>query len=163
MDKYQQSRKDKLFKPEHPDPYLETHRPKGTARCPQCGVIYSAGRWAWQGEASVSAVEEVVCPACRRIADRAPAGMVRLSGAFLQEHRDEITHLLRNTETREKPDHALERLIEIVEDGDELVVTTTGMHLANRIGHALEAAYDGDSDYRYSDSELFLSVEWRRD
>ncbi len=111
----------------------------------------------------MSAVEEVVCPACRRIADRAPAGMVRLSGAFLQGHRDEITHLLHNTEAREKPDHPLERLIEIVEDGDELVATTTGMHLANRIGHALEAAYDGDSDYRYSDSELFLSVDWRRD
>lgn len=163
MDKYQQSHKDKLFKPDRLDVYVESHRPRGLAQCPQCGVKYHAGQWAWHVDLSAQEVESFLCPACRRTLDQAPAGEVRISGGFLKTHEDEIIHLLRNTEEREKHDHALERLISIVRDGDELVATTTGMHLANRIGHALDAAYDGQSSYRYSDSESYLSVDWHRD
>jgi len=42
-------------------------------------------------------------------------------------------------------------------------VTTTGIHLANRLGHALEAAFKGNSDYRYGDDKYGLSVNWTRD
>lgn len=163
MDKHQHSQKDKLFKPENVDPYLDARRPAGSAHCPACGAQYHAGQWSWHTDTSHVAHEDFVCPACRRIADRAAAGQVRLGGAFLQKHREEIVHLVRNTEAREKREHALERLIDVVEEGDELVVTTTGIHLANRIGHELQAAYDGDSSYRYSDGEFYLSVDWRRD
>lgn len=163
MDKYQHSQKDKLFKTDKTDPYLEAHRPGGSAQCPECGAKYHAGQWSWHADASHVSVENFVCPACRRIADRAVAGQVRLARAFLQKHREELVHLVRNTEAREKAEHALERLIDVTEDGDEVLVTTTGLHLANRIGHDLEAAYDGDTSYRYSDSEFYLSVDWRRD
>lgn len=163
MDKYQQSHKDKLFKPDKTDPYTEAHRPSGSAQCPHCSARYHGGQWTWHKDTSQAPVEAFVCPACRRIADRKPAGQVRIAGAFLQAHAEELTNLVHNTEAREKRDHALERLIEIAKDADEWVVTTTGMHLANRIGHALEAAYDGECSYQYSDSEFYLSVDWRRD
>ena len=45
---------------------------------------------------------------------------------------------------------------------DGLVVTTTGMHLATRIGHALAAAYKGHTEYQYSDSEAHVRVNWLR-
>ncbi|WP_275630394.1 BCAM0308 family protein [Pseudomonas sp. 273] len=163
MDKYQQSHKDKLFKPDRPDAYAEAHRPRGLAQCPRCGAKYHAGQWTWHLDLPAQSVEAFVCPACRRVDDQAPAGQVRVSGNFLKAHEDEIIRLMRNEEERAKHDHALERLITIVRDGEELLATTTGTHLVNRIGHALEAAYDGQSSYRHSDSEYYLSVDWHRD
>jgi hypothetical protein len=32
------------------------------------------------------------------------------------------------------------------------MVTTTGIHLANRLGHALEAAFKGKAQYRCGDT-----------
>jgi len=47
-------------------------------------------------------------------------------------------------------------------DPEGLVVTTTGMHLANRLGHALEAAYKGHADYKYSDDQTLVRIRWER-
>lgn len=70
---------------------------------------------------------------------------------------------MQHTEQQEKQTHVLERLIAIDRQQNELVAMTTGTHLANRIGHELEAAYDGHCSYQYSDSEVYLSVDWHRD
>lgn len=161
MDKYQQSQKDKLFKPDHSDPYLDLPS-AGTAVCSQCGVVYHRGHWYWRSAMPVDA-HSIVCPACRRIADNHPAGTLHLAGKFLREHRTEILNLIHNTETSEKAAHALERLLSVTDKGDDLEVTTTGMHLANRIGHALNAAYKGRSQYHYSDDETQVSIRWERD
>ncbi|MGH8354668.1 MAG: BCAM0308 family protein [Pseudomonas sp.] len=161
MDKYRQSQKFKLFKPPHSDPYL-AQQSSGTAFCAQCGARYQAGHWTWQ--ASVPAdTQKIVCPACRRIADDAPAGTLTLTGHFLREHRGEILNLINNTETAEKADHALERILKVSERDDGLEVTTTGVHLANRIGHALNAAYKGRAEYHYNDDESYVSIRWARD
>ena len=162
MDKYQQSQKSKIFKPAHnDDPYLAL-RPSGAAVCPQCGVYYQDGNWTWKAQPP-HAAQSVECPACRRIADNAPAGTVKLSGDFLHEHQEEILSLIKHTEAMEKADHALERLLNVHADDDGMEVTTTGMHLANRLGHALNAAYKGRSHYHYSDDETHVSIAWHRD
>ena len=161
MDNYQQSQKNKLFKPEHGDPYLEP-TPQGTAHCPQCGALHHQGRWSWQ-QIVPDEVQQHLCPACRRIADDQPAGTLHLSGGFLAGHREEILGLIHNTEAAEKSQHALERLLRITDQDDGLLVTTTGMHLAQRIGHALSAAYKGECDYRYAQDEYHLAVHWSRD
>lgn len=70
---------------------------------------------------------------------------------------------MENTEKAEKAEHALERIIKLTDAGDELVVTTTGIHLANRLGHALEGAFKGKSDYRYKEDEHGVSILWTRD
>jgi len=95
--------------------------------------------------------------------DRAAAGQVRVSGRFLTVHEQEIRQLMQRVEQQERQTHVLERLIAIDSKDDALLVTTTGTHLANRIGHELQAAYDGACSYRYSDSERYLSVDWHRD
>lgn len=59
--------------------------------------------------------------------------------------------------------HALERLISLTDSEDALIVTITGIHLANRLGYALEAAFKGHSDYQYNDDEYGLSVSWTCD
>ncbi|SDK43105.1 BCAM0308 family protein [Pseudomonas indica] len=161
MDKYQQSHKDKLFKSKTHDPYLAEHS-AGPALCPHCGALYRTGHWAWSATIPAE-TEMVICPACRRVAENRPAGTLNLSGAFLGAHRQDIINLIRNTEQLEKAEHALERIIGINEDKDTVEVTTTGLHLANRIGHALGAAYKGHSRYQYSDDETHLSIHWERD
>jgi hypothetical protein len=41
-------------------------------------------------------------------------------------------------------------------------VTTTGVHLARRIGDALESAYKGTLESHYNREEMLLRVAWRR-
>jgi hypothetical protein len=41
------------------------------------------------------------------------------------------------------------------------MVTTTGIHLVNRLGHVLEAAFKGKAQYRYGVARARLN-RWRR-
>lgn len=162
MDKLRESRKDRLLKPELHDPYLR-QRHAGPAHCPSCGASCQAGRWSWQPlSANGHTAESVICPACRRIADNMPAGTLTLTGDFIGGHEDEIINLILNTEKREKEQHPLERLLQFRRVDNGLEITTTGIHLANRIGHALEAAYKGFSEYSYSDSDVQVRINWLR-
>lgn len=163
MDKHRQSISDKLLKPEHHDPYLRPWHQRNDTLCPQCGAAYQAGRWTWHGLVDASNAEEATCPACQRIAENVPAGTVSLRGAFVKQHADELCGLVRNTEELEKSEHPLERLIAISDSADGLDVTTTGLHLAQRIGHALEAAYDGELQIHYNHEEYYVDIHWQRD
>ncbi|WP_349570347.1 BCAM0308 family protein [Azotobacter salinestris] len=158
------TRHDQLYQQDVHDPYLRHWHARGDALCPECGVSYQAGagRWSWEGLDDAEHAERALCPACRRIADKAPAGNLTLAGSFVKDHTDEICNLLHNTESLEKREHPLERLMTITDEPEGLVVTTTGIHLANRLGHALEAAFKGHVDYTYSDDRTALRVRWER-
>ena len=83
-----------------------------------------------------------------------------MKGDFLQSHRDEIMNLVHNEEKRERTDHPLKRIMDVEEKGDEVLVTTTDIHLARSIGDALHHAYQGKLDYHYNDEQNLLRVEW---
>jgi hypothetical protein len=104
----------------------------------------------------------VTCPACRRIEGGYPAGFVTVRGSFFEEHREEILNLIRNTAEAEKAEHPLERLIAVQEEADAARLTTTGVHLARRIGDALARAYQGGLTLRYGEAEQRLRVLWER-
>jgi hypothetical protein len=107
-------------------------------------------------------VNKIICPACRRIADHCPAGYVEISGQFFVNHRGEILNLIHNLEKQEKDGHPLERIIAVTPDQEPVLVTTTGLHLARRIGEALARAYRGDLSFRYADDETSIRVYWQR-
>lgn len=142
------------------DPYKERHKPPEPAVCPTCGVVFEHGRWHWK--ARPAGAQEHPCPACRRTKEQYPAGYVTLEGDFLREHRDELLHLVRNEEKRAKEEHPLERIIDIRQDGDKTLVTTTELHLARRIGDALHHAYQGALEVKYSPDEYLVRVYWSR-
>ncbi|NQD37990.1 ATPase [Permianibacter sp. IMCC34836] len=162
MDKMHLSQKDKLFKADLQDPYRAAMHNKGPAYCGDCGASYQAGRWSWQKLAEADAAARISCPACRRKADNAPAGTLTLSGPFVLSHHQDIVNVINHVEQAEKSQHPLERLMRISPSSDGLQVTTTGVHLANRIGHALESAFGGKASYHHDDQRRHVAVRWSR-
>lgn len=79
------------------------------------------------------------CPACRKIADGFPSGVVTLRGKFLQTHRDEILAIVRNEERRARETNPLERIM------------------------ATRKAYQGTVSYKWSEDANLVRVDWSRE
>jgi len=154
-------RTDRRIQEHEGDTYrLRGKLPDPTA-CPSCGAMYRDGRWSWG--APPADAHRTTCPACRRIEDDYPAGVVVAEGDFAASHRQEIVGLVRNLEEREKREHPLKRIMRVSEpEGPEIEIATTDAHLARGIGEALHHAYQGNLDYHYTDEENLLRVHWRR-
>lgn len=154
-------RADRLIQKKRKDAYEETAKlPEGTV-CPDCGAVVTGGSWSWDIPGSRG--RRTLCPACRRIQERLPAGQVQLSGTFLDGHRREILNLIRNLEDQEKRAHPLERIMTIYENRRRLEVITTGIHLARLIGESVSRSYKGDLDFQYGEGEKTIRVQWTRD
>ena len=155
-------RQDRLIKEHVHDPYMTRSKPVEPTACPECGVIFSGGRWQWLAERPANANEEL-CPACHRIHDKLPAGYLTLSGAFFDGHRDEIIHLVRNKVETQKAEHPMKRLMDIEEQQEGgVVITFTDVHLPRGVGEAIEHAYKGELDIHYTDEAGIVRVYWRR-
>jgi NMD protein affecting ribosome stability and mRNA decay len=142
------------------DAYKAQRKHAEPTRCPQCGVVYTDGRWTW-GLAPAGAHEER-CPACQRMRDHFPAGYLVLTGEFLAGHRDELLQLARHREAKETAEHPLERIMDIEDVEGGVQITTTDTHLARDIGEALHSAYKGALEYHYNKEENLLRVHWAR-
>lgn len=142
------------------DAYQSRKKLPEPTRCKDCGALWRRGRWSWS--AAPAGAHLARCPACRRIRDKLPAGYVHLAGAFFDAHREEVLGRVRRCEAAEKRGHPLERIMAIGGDGEGVVVTTTGAHLAHRIGEALARAFKGELDARYLKADKLLRVRWSR-
>lgn len=157
----QPKRFDRQIADEHNDPYRPKKKLPQPSLCPQCSLVFDGGRW--QRITPTPATDHKhLCPACRRMNDHFPAGYVTLQGEFVENHRREILTLVRNTEKREQEEHALQRIMDIGEDGPDIAVTTTDIHLARRIGEAICNAYEGDLDITYGPEDYVVRVTWTR-
>lgn len=154
------SREDKMYSQGRQDPYLSRKKLPDPTRCPVCGAVFTEGRWTWS-TAEENAHEEL-CPADQRIKDKVAAGVVTISGAFFDSHREEIVSLIKNREKQEKERHPLERLMSIKPSGKGLRIETTGIHLARRLGDALEDAYQGKLEFNYLKGQEKVRVSWER-
>lgn len=155
-------RQDRLIQERVHDTYKLHGKLSEPARCPDCGAVYLHGRWQWVA-APPKGAEEVVCSACHRIRDNYPAGEVTLSGSFVAAHRDELMGIARNLEQTEKGEHSQNRIIAIRETGNEMLITTTDVHLPRRIGKAIEQAFEGKLDIHFDKDGYFTSITWHRD
>ena len=160
MQKSQYRRNNRLLKQKNNDVYLEKSKISDPTLCSTCGSLYLKGRWTW--DKPTESIHKSTCPACKRIADNYPAGIIKLRGTFFSEHRKELLNLVKNVEEQEKKEHALERIIAIKKESGFTIITTTGIHLGRRIGEALSRSYKGDLSYQYLDSEKGIRVTWAR-
>ncbi len=161
MDKGSYGRKDRMIKEKLHNVYREGDKSLPPTRCPKCGVLFLDGRWLWD-DSSQEIANQAVCPACRRIKEQFPAGYIELKGEFFVEHRSEVLNLVSNIEKREKEERPLERIIAIKDGVGQVDVTTTGIHIARRIGEAVAKAYSGDLSFQYADGEKQIRVYWQR-
>ena len=152
--------RDRIYDAKRHDPYQVAGKYPEPAHCDTCGAVFHRGRWQWGSALPGGTV--VTCPACRRIADKLPAGIVTIEGAFVEAHRDELVHLARNEAERERADHPLNRIMEVDAGATRIVVTTTDIHLPQRIGQKLKSAYDGELAVKYAEDEYSVRLHWSR-
>jgi hypothetical protein len=141
------------------------------AICEVCDAIYVHRRWTFASALreqdrlhSWKEVHLTICPACRQEASGEPRGFIYVSGDFLAEHHDDIVRLIYNEAERALEDNPLSRIMELDEvDKDRITVSTTTEHLAQRIGHALNKAYQGEVHYDFSHENKLARVSWHRD
>ncbi|HEY5619419.1 MAG TPA: BCAM0308 family protein [Vicinamibacterales bacterium] len=143
--------------------------PAEPALCPSCGAVYVKRRWSTAPSARVLADRAGVlltlrmCAACRRRQTGTPRGYVHVDGEFFRTHRGDIDHLLQNEADRARKDNPLQQVLDWKELGDgSALMTTSTEHLAQRLGRALEKAYDGRVRYGFSHENKIAHIWWSR-
>jgi hypothetical protein len=156
----QHGKDERMYGGRYEDPYQRRGKYQEPSVCTECGAVFQKGRWQW-GDAPEGAHEHL-CPACQRIHDGQPAGVLTISGDFLLEHKQEIMGVIHNTETKEKAEHPLQRVMAIEEQDNNVIVSLTDMHLTRGIGEALHHAYEGELDYEYVEKDTVFRASWTR-
>lgn len=149
------------------DPYLSKNPPGDWAICRQCHAIYHNKHWILDADLYEEILEEenaspvwTACPACQKIREHFPMGIIHLQGDYLKFHKEEILNLIKNEEERARGFNPLERISAIHDLGNELEIETTNEKLAQRIGKRLHRAHHGSVHYKWSNK--FIRVEWAR-
>ena len=150
------------------DPYLREIDYKDPNICPSCKAIYHNKRWQLDEELEYKIKLEdnyakKMCPACRKISDNYPMGLVSISGNFIDTHKKEILSTVKSEEKRALDKNPLERIIKIEkEDQTQYSIKTTTDTLAKRIGKILYNSYKGKVEYKFSEDQKVLRVFWSR-
>jgi NMD protein affecting ribosome stability and mRNA decay len=149
------------------DPYRPRKAPLEAGICPECHSISRKKRWYMDEAEYVSLANSGAvlrrCPACRKIADGFPSGVLTLRGSFLRTHRDEILSIVRNEERRARGTNPLERIMKIREGDGTVEILTTKEKLAQRIGREIRKAFRGTASYKWSEDASLVRVDWARD
>jgi NMD protein affecting ribosome stability and mRNA decay len=142
------------------DPYQSREKLPEPCVCSDCGAVYHRGHWQWSKPPAHA--RQARCTACQRILEGMPAGYISVKGQFAVTHHDELLSLIRHVEEHEKSEHPLQRIMSIERLGDDMMITTTDIHLARDIGEALQQAYKGELGFHYNKDDYLLLVHWRR-
>jgi len=157
---HQHSKDERAYGERNEDAYQTRGKYPEPSMCSGCGAVFRKGRWQWgvvQRDAHI-----YLCPACQRIHDRVPAGVVTLQGDYFNMHRQEIMNLVHNIEAKEKANHPLQRIMNITMQDDATVISVTDFHLTHAIGEAIEHAHKGAVESQFVDKDGVMRVNWSR-
>ena len=148
------------------DPYIPKKGMGKAITCKECGAVYRNKRWSLNGppaESRAGADRRIICPACRKIRDKYPNGIIMLTGPFLELHKDEILRLARNEERRALRINPLARIFAIKDHGRSLEIQTTSERFAQRIGREIQRAFKGRTTYHWAREDKQIRVYWHRE
>jgi len=150
------------------DPYL----PRGASRkisvCEGCRAVYMNKRWYAERDVDKTALRnpeaaKIICPACHKMRDNFPGGIVTLKGDYVLPHKKDLMKLIKNEEERARGLNPLERVMSVKEDGyGSLVIFTTNEKLAQRLGRSIKKAFHGEVAYHWSHDNKLARVDWVR-
>lgn len=150
------------------DPYATKGALGNLSVCGGCQAVYTKKRWSFDPALALTAAQNrvpatVVCPACLKIRDNFPGGIVTLKGGYVLPHKQDIMHLVKNEEERARSLNPLERVISIKENGyGGIIISTTNEKLAQRLGRAIKKAFHGEVEYHWSHDNKLARVDWER-
>ena len=153
-------------------PTTDSYLPRGASRkisvCGGCRAVYMNKRWYAEGDVDETALKnpeaaKIVCPACLKIRDNFPGGIVTLKGDYVLPHKKDLMKLIKNEEERARGLNPLERVMSVKENGyGSLIISTTNEKLAQRLGRAVKKAFHGDVAYHWSHDNKLVRVDWER-
>ena len=150
------------------DPYLPKGASKKITVCEGCHAVYKKKRWyadpnIYNAAVTIRDTSVSVCPACLKIRDNFPGGIVTLKGDYVLSHKQELLNLIKNEEARARGFNPLESVMSVKENGyGGIVISTTNEKLAQRIGRAIKKAVRGDVTYQWSHDNKLARVDWQR-
>jgi len=152
--------------PTRRDPFLPDEALAGAHVCPVCHAVYRDRHWSLNPKAYAEVVagdhQETTCPACLKMEQVYAEGVVTLGGDYLWQHEDEIRNLIRNTEQQALQQNPLERIIRMERRGEDLVVETTDVKLAEHFGRVIHRAHQGELQLSWSGTPATCRVKWQR-
>jgi len=152
--------------PTSSDPYLTDAALPGIQICQECHAVYRQRSWTLDQKSYEAARQEehqlTTCPACLKIDQKYAEGVVTLSGDYLWAHEEQIRNLIRNEEQKALKNNPLERIIRQERDGDNLVLETTDIKLAEHLGRAIHKAHQGELHLSWDGSPATCRVSWQR-
>lgn len=149
------------------DPYLPESGLKEPALCQGCRAIYRHKRWQIEPDAATAMasdpdVQWVTCPACQKIAEHYPEGIVTLRGDYLWRHETEIRNILSNEAERVMAKNPISRIMSMATTDGSLIIETTEQKLAEHLGRTLNRAHNGELQVAWSGSPRVCRVNWQR-
>jgi len=149
------------------DPYLPETGLREPAVCQTCQSIYRQKRWQldpllFGNLSNDPQVNWVTCPACLKVAEHYPEGILTLRGSYLWNHEAEIRNIIDNTVSRITARNPLERIIRMQRSEDALIVETTDNKLAEQLGRSLQKAHSGDLQIDWQGAPVVCRVQWER-
>ncbi len=151
------------------DPYLPRGASRQVSVCEGCHAVCMNKRWYADGDVYETAIKNpetvmMVCPACLKIRDHFPGGIVTLKGDYVLPHKQDLMNLVKNEEERARGLNPLERVMSVKENGyGSIVISTTNEKLAQRLGRAIKKAFHGEVTYRWSHDNKLARVDWVRE
>lgn len=140
-----------------------TGKMSGETRCPECGLIFHDGVWKESATPILTKPAGHLCPACQQIRDGITGGIVEFDGGFVLQHREELLNRIRNLEMHTRKERPMERIINIKEAKNKIVVSATTEHLIAKIGKAILRDFGGSLSLKYAPEEKFATAKWHRD
>jgi hypothetical protein len=150
------------------DSYLPRCARQKISVCDGCHSVYKNKRWyadpgLYDEAVKMSGTAATVCPACLKIRDHFPGGIVTLKGDYVLRHKQDLMNLVKNEEARARGFNPLERVMSVKENGyGRIVIATTNEKLAQRLGRAIKKAFHGSVAYHWSHDNKLARVEWER-
>jgi hypothetical protein len=151
----------------------DSYLPRGASRkvsvCDGCRAVYMNKRWYADGAVDDTTLRnpeagKIVCPACLKIRDKFPGGIVTLKGDYVLPHKQDLLNLIKNEEARARGFNPLERVMSVKENGyGSIVISTTNEKLAQRLGRAIKKAFHGVVAYHWSHDNKLVRVDWVRE